>query len=145
MLILPHFFQASNSELPVVIIPLVPEPVVTLTSPTDLLYLNRTEATEITCNASLENNTAVDIQDEIFFAFGWINTNGSELFNSSRVTILFPTATSSVLSLLPLSTLDTNITCYVVANASLADIQASSVVTVTGLLTLQSKNEQSVS
>lgn len=102
----------------------VPEPTVMLSYPPRPLYTN--DRMEIMCNASLDNE-ALDIED-VYFTFGWRNIE-EELQNNSRVSVINTPPTSSVLSVLPLSVLDTNITCDVIANTSSIDtIQASNMV-----------------
>ena len=117
----------------------VAEPVVTLTAPTHLLLSNRSETTEIMCNAFPSNST-IGSQDTTIYTFTWRHLNGGTLQNNSRISILFPSNSSSVLSLRSLSILDASIACDVVANTSLSDnILASPPVAVNESLRIMSK------
>ncbi len=100
------------------------------------LYANRDEMTELICNASL-SSTVMDSQEMININFTWFDFNGSIILNSPRISILYPMESISVLSLLPLSVLDTTISCEAIAVAdNLHYIQASPAVLATGFLTI---------
>lgn len=119
----------------------VADPLVTLSTPTHPLWINRTERTEITCSISLSNNTMTGLQNATFYTFIWRQMDGRRLQNDSRITIQFPSNSSSVLSLFPLSVLDNTISCDVVANTSHSNdyILASSPATANISLRINSK------
>lgn len=67
--------------------------------------------------------------------------DGGRLYNDSRIRILFPSTSTSVLSLLPLSVMDYSLVCDVVADTLRTGdyILASAPVTANGFLTIKSK------
>ena len=122
-------------------LPSVAEPVVNLGIPSAPLWINTTESTELMCSVAPSNDTAVDLQEMTIYNITWQDMDRKLLHNNSRIMIKFPSNSSSVLSLLPLSVADYNLSCNVIATALHTGdyIIPSSPVTVNGSLRINSK------
>ena len=118
--------------------PAVPELVVSLSTPGVTLLVNTSDRTELLCNASF-NSTELDHPERIHFNFTWSDFNGREIHNGSRISVSYPTESTSVLSVFPLNVLDTNISCTVAITQSLLSsyVRASPAKVAMGNLTIQ--------
>lgn len=114
-----------------------PPPIISQFVPNGPLYSNRNETTEFTCNASL--SSAILNREEISFNFTWFDISGNVIADTPRTSIYYPEASVSVLSLFPLSVLDTNISCEVIVDAKVESdyVLASPSVITQGFLTIQ--------